>query len=421
MSKLSLEEYHLSNFIAQNGHAQIEHVDDKFVIKNLWSEEEINLVVEVSDTEILELLNKIKIVPNYDAIFFIESNRIEFVLGFVLKEKLEIENHFSSRSFTLDFNKHSIKGQFKEPSEEFWSIAKIFKREPSAMPDAMRQMMPFTDYLKDDLPERLAKYFENRVPLNFHLENISISEEVDFEQLFRHINTLFHYYDRDSVLIMVRDDKISENEEKQKSLDLIEGHFPSRLSVTKIDDIILRLLETARESSVRMKFLYYYQVIEYSSHTYIDEKVKTKLRKQLRDPSIVSCTDDKISELFSTIIDLNHHDDVKIRKVVEDYIDPELLWKEISLNKDFFSKTISFDGGFNLNSIISESTDLASWQSMWHPKLIDSLTKIRNCIVHARERREDKVILPSHANNKKLAFFTLIIERIAESIALKHV
>jgi len=169
-----------------------------------------------------------------------------------------------------------------------------------------------------------------------------------------------------------------------------------------------------------MSFLYYYQVIEYLSHTYTDEVVKKKLTKLLRNPSIVSCSDQKISEIFNTVIDLNHNDDVKMRNIVESYIEPETIWREIELNIDFFSKPVVFDGGFELKAMISETTDKSSWSSMWHPKLIDSLTKIRNCIVHARERRENKVILPSSENNLKLAYFNNLIARIAEIIAIKH-
>lgn len=418
----SLIDYNFEKFQKLNPHAEIIHEGDEFIIKELWLEERINFCISTKDQETIDLLNKIKIIPKYDAIFYVDENRIEFLLGFIPEEKLEQENHFSHREFNLDFNELSIKCKFDKPSDSFWSLAKIFTREPGPMPDAMTQMSPFSDFLRmEDLPERIQRFFENRVPINFHITDIKINNETNFEQLFSHINILFHYYDRKSVIIQIRKDQTSEKEDdKPKNLELVEGHFPSHLAITNIDDIILQLLDTARESSTRMKFLYYYQVIEYSSHTYIDESVKTKLRKQLRDPSIVTCSDDKIAELFNTIIDLNHHDDVKIKKVVEDYTDPELLWRELELNKEFFSSITSFEGGFVLNPLIADSTDLNSWKTMWHPKLIDSITKIRNCIVHARERRENKVILPSSSNNKKLEFYTLLIERIAESIALKH-
>ena len=72
------------------------------------------------------------------------------------------------------------------------------------------------------------------------------------------------------------------------------------------------------ESSTRMSFLYYYQVIEYLSHTYTDEVVKKKLTKLLRKPidcGVVQIK--KISEIFNTVIDLNHNDDVKMRNIVE--------------------------------------------------------------------------------------------------------
>jgi hypothetical protein len=52
------------------------------------------------------------------------------------------------------------------------------------------------------------------------------------------------------------------------------------------------------------------------------------------------------------------------------------------------------------------------------PNLYDQLTKIRNSLVHARERRENKVILPSRKNNQKIARIEPVIARVAQQIAL---
>ena len=50
--------------------------------------------------------------------------------------------------------------------------------------------------------------------------------------------------------------------------------------------------------------------------------------------------------------------------------------------------------------------------------VFDYLTKIRNALVHARERRENKVILPSRRNDIKLNRIRTVIARIAEQIAI---
>lgn len=56
------------------------------------------------------------------------------------------------------------------------------------------------------------------------------------------------------------------------------------------------------------------------------------------------------------------------------------------------------------------------WNTMWTPKLIDHFTKIRNCIVHAREKRENKVILPTKQNDLLLFHYIPILDRMARQL-----
>ena len=56
---------------------------------------------------------------------------------------------------------------------------------------------------------------------------------------------------------------------------------------------------------------------------------------------------------------------------------------------------------------------------MWMPKTFDLLTKIRNVLVHAREKRESKGILPTRHNEAILRRYIPLIRRIAEQLALK--
>ena len=50
----------------------------------------------------------------------------------------------------------------------------------------------------------------------------------------------------------------------------------------------------------------------------------------------------------------------------------------------------------------------------------ERLEKIRNVLVHARESRENCVILPSEENDNKLLPYLCLIRRIAETIAFRY-
>ena len=121
-----------------------------------------------------------------------------------------------------------------------------------------------------------------------------------------------------------------------------------------IDEIIMKLIDVARGSNPRFSFLYYYQVCEYAGYYYIDENSKRELRRFLKDPALVNCGEEKVSELFSILTELNHSDDVKIKKVIEEYCDPKILWREISNDKEFFSEDHEFEGGFSIKALIAK-------------------------------------------------------------------
>jgi hypothetical protein len=151
----------------------------------------------------------------------------------------------------------------------------------------------------------------------------------------------------------------------------------------------------------------------------MDDKVKNSLRTFLKDPAVVNCGEAHISELISIFSELTHNDDVKMRKVIEENVDPRVIWKEVAHDKAFFASDQTFEGGFVSASMIASDTTAETWKAMWMPKTYDVMTKIRNALVHARERRENKVILPTRANNQKVGRYVPILRRIAEQLALK--
>jgi hypothetical protein len=135
---------------------------------------------------------------------------------------------------------------------------------------------------------------------------------------------------------------------------------------------------------------------------------------------MVSCAEDKLTQLFVFLSDINHGDDVKMKRVIEEYCNSSVIWKEIDNDKDSFATALSFDGGFEISPLISRDTSAETWSTMWMPKLYDHLTKIRNCLVHAREKRQSNVILPTLDNNIKIKIYLPVIARIAEQIALNR-
>lgn len=297
----------------------------------------------------------------------------------------------------------------------------MYRRLPfEGVTQAVPQLIAFRDFQRiDGLPPSAQKYFENRVPRSFFVKPSIPLKDVDWASLSRHLNLVMAYYDRRSPQIVLRDKADGVKGTTVESLRYTEGRFPGELSVRACDEILLRLLEVARSSSPRFSFIYCFQVLEYAGFYFVDAKSKSALSRLLRTPSFIDRADERIGELLSILTDVAQNDDVRIRRVVEEYCDPRSLWYEIAQDRDFFSTDTTFDGGFVLPKLIARDTSEDTWCTMWMPKLVDQITRIRNCLVHAREKRECRVILPTNGNDQKLERYLPLIRRVAEQIVLR--
>ena len=404
----------LAKFQASNPHVQIRSTGEAIVIEKPWGAEDTIILCDLDDQLFFKELNEITLNPVFDAIFHSETNEAEFIFAF-----LDPEESYCDREFTMHFDGNAIDCSFREPSDRFMSLAlRTMNVLSDARAQTVRQIRMFRDYQRlDEISERATKYFEGKVPRNFFVK--LPSPDIDLVKFSYHMNFIHSYYDRHAPEIVVREEsKPGLIEASNSPVRFINTEFPKQFSIGLMDEIILQLIRVARASSSRQAYIYYYQVIEYSGHYFVDDKAKTQIKKMLRDPAVIDCDDNKIGELFSLLIDVNHNDDVKMRRMIEETVNPEIIWTEIENDIEFFSSPVTFEGGFVLAPLVSGDTTATAWKTMWMPKLFDQLTKIRNCLVHARERRENKVILPTDSNNNLIGRYIPIIERVARQISL---
>lgn len=415
------EDLHVAQFKHNNSHCQYAVEDELFIIECPWGADDSRLAFPITDHELIRDLNNVILNPQFDAIFHIDTNEIEFIYGYNDPEEEPFKLH-ADRSFEIVLDGTKYTCRFDGPTDRLMNIARGFRRLPSESGEVVvPQLLAFRDAQKlDKLPKRGQEYFEGRVARNFFVKPDKPFAEIDIELIARHINFASSYYDRRAPNITIRKNDGDVEKERKKQLQLIEREFPESLTMPILDDFMLQLIEVARQTSPRFAFVYYYQVIEYAGFYFLDSKAKRDLRQLLRDPSLINCAEDKVEQLFVFLADLSHGDDVKMKKVIEEYCDPKIIWRDVINDKEFFTSSIAFDGGFELASLIAEDTSEQTWCTMWMPKLYDHLTKIRNCLVHARERRQSNVILPSRSNTRKIEAYVHVIARVAEQIALNR-
>lgn len=409
----------LKKFTKNNPHCEISIDDNTLIINKPWGYSDILLKEKIDNHRFIKDLNNIKLDPRFDAICHLDKNKIEFIFSYVNPERA-IDKTILNRSFELNHQGKAFKCYFKKPTKRLFRIAKYSESLPSEeITTSVPQIKPFRDVQNlEKFPPYVKEFFDIREPRSFFIEHKDIFS-ICLEDLTRNLNFISHYYDRLSPEVIIKQKDSLPTSEVKKQRQFIENQFPTKLVVSPLDEVILKLLEVARASKARTAYLYYYQIFEYAGDNYIDEQVKISLKKVLKDPSFINFDNEKIAELFHLLTDLNHQDDVKMKKVIEYNCNPSKLWVEIENDKVFFSKDIVFDGGLRIKALIAQDTTKETWETMWMPKLFDTLTKIRNALVHARERREKKVIMPTKQNDDKLLRILPLIARTAEEVAIK--
>ncbi len=409
----------LSQFIKNNAHARIVYDDKngKIIIERPWDTDDIKISLDADDEEAIRDLNNIVINPLFDAIIHIDINQAEFIYGF-LDPNDKTDSLIMNRKFDVFLNGQKFTCSFKEPTNRILLLSKGFQRQPMLLRNRpVPQITFFRDYQSREI-SYIQKYFEHKMPRNFFIYPEKPINEVDLVKVARNINFIMRYYDRESPLIVIRQKDEKSDKVRHAPKQMIEDQFPNVVAIREMDDYLLQLLEIARETTPRFAFVYYYQVIEYAAFNYLDSKAKKDLRQLLRNPTVIECDDSDLSELFAFLCEKMENDDVKMQKIIEEYCNPSIIWKEIENDKDFFSKSIKFEGEVEVFPLIASDTTEETWKTMWMPIMYQYFTKIRNSIVHAREKRQSNVISPCEKNSLLISRILPIIRRTAEMIAI---
>ena len=111
-------------------------------------------------------------------------------------------------------------------------------------------------------------------------------------------------------------------------------------------------------------------------------------------------------------------------KTIKYYVDIDDIAYDINTNIGYFSQDIDFIWWFSVDSIIDTKTkDVSDIDQNYKKKFFDSLIgniwDIRNVLVHAREKRELRIISPSTDNDKKLLPYLYVLRRIVEYIMIR--
>ena len=231
------------------------------------------------------------------------------------------------------------------------------------------------------------------------------------------------YFDRDTPSVQIFQKSYKKENFKVPCYSLFDT-FPDTINGTEIDNILLEIITVANNTAEnRLSFIFYYQILEYASYYYLKSDIKDKLKTLLKQPDISYNSE----EYSKTIIEefknhyKNNDDKAKLDMLISEHVLLKDVKIELENNIDFFSKEIEFEGGFKLNPIMkNELTGIEQLPENTIKTIKENIVNIRNSLVHLRESRENKIILPTAKNDDLLTPYLYLLRRIAEKTIIER-
>ena len=275
-----------------------------------------------------------------------------------------------------------FKCRFSPASKSLLTLAKYFEEKDESETD-YRNLRMFRDYEKrDQMPVFIKKYFDNKTPVSFYVQGDF--KGVDYVSFAKHFNFYTSYYDRGFPHIVIHE-KQDVKKFARPCYFRAKGTFPKKICMGKIDPIILNTLLVARTtSSIRLQYIFYFQILEFCAYYNLNAEQFSRLRNILAQPDIAEDIDRYAKTLAETFRDyFKHNDDsARMQKLLEQYCVAADVRFEIESFKDYFAADLHFDGGFSLPPLIK---DVSVFESATNDQILkpirENIEKIRNVIV----------------------------------------
>ena len=395
------------NLVFETEHINVEH---------LWSDSTFMCRFKIDED--FECLENLFLPLELAAIYHTDSKTIEFIYAPIGKDDKLVNRKFSFYYKGLEFI-----AEFKEPSESLILLANGFREVGIGTLTNYRNLSKFRDYYKQEsMPNFVKNYFGEKTPIVFSINGPFDKIDLDFVGFSKNLNFYLDYHDRKSPWILIYEQERDAEKYKVPCYNN-DVEFPSVINTREIDPVLVDLFGVAKmTSNYRLKFLFYFQVLEYCSYYHLTEEFKKKLTNIIKRPDLLvnsSYYGKLITEEFKDNFKLND-DSAKLEKLIFEYISLDDIKMEIFDNSEYFIKDITFDGGFVISALISKIEELDTPSKHILKTIKTNVEKIRNVLVHIRESRENKIILPTKRNTNLLLPYLHLVKRIAEKVAIQY-
>lgn len=408
----------LQAFFERNEHSEVVY-DDKekrFILKKPWGDDSIEFVINDDDDKIVAALNGIYLPGRYSAIYHNEAQRLE-VLYFVFTDTQKLDE-FLNRKFDFFFRGEKIPCGFDLSSAELLHIAKHARPVGNFGRTGYRNLMAYLTYAivnedeaGSEIPEEQAAPYKDGTPISFWID-VGPWNDDNVLALIEHLNFYMSYYDRESPMVLIHAptaDSPQETPQKRFPIDV----FPSTINGREIDRHLLHLWQASTQGDPARRFLYSYQIIEYSAFYLLEDEISKSIIRLLSAPEVMSRPQEVALQLIEAVSESKLSDPQKIEQVLRKAVRPDTVWGQIEQNRTAFSAATRFEGGHEIKPLIKDTWQAADFATAWPDSFARTIRTIRNALSHGREQRMTSVIAPTVANMRLLRNWVPVISAAA--------
>lgn len=401
----------LKKFGLTNPESALTNDDGHVIIDNPWGDETISINVSAKATALMKALNSLRLPPRFSAIWHLDTKDIEFIYA-----PIHETSHERQRSFEFRWKGKVYVCEFSDSSNRLTLLVggTRFVKPPSDTNH--RNVANLNRFLRITRKDNHDGTISTFKVTSFWVRNVELEED-ELVSFARHLNFYMRHFDRHSPIIMIHGEPVVEKSDLPVRYPY--GDFPKSIIGNDLDPFLLSLWESSVLSADPYRaFLYSYQIIEYAAFYYLKDEVDRAIKRILLSPDLPSTIDNSSRQILDTLVEERSSDESKFNSVVLQCVDPKKVWAQIEPRIQIFSKPTEFVGGISISPLVNADWNLKDWETSWHPKLPDTLRKIRNAIVHAREQRQVRTLSPNAKNQHLLRPWVAIISELALQVIL---
>lgn len=402
----------LEGFLSRNPEAEVQAGKREPLVTRPWDEEGIEIPFSSDCDELVTSLNNVRLPPRFTAIWHDATSEFEIIFTVLRKD-----NPLLDRSFHFEHGKDSFSCSFGPSSQILREIARLARPSGNSSSTGFRNLQPYYRFERVLKANPDAEYIQNGCPTSFWIRGIEEYNDDSIENLVLHLNFYMSCFDPETPRILIHDDAISSR--KQKGLRRPHAtSFPTVVSGREIEQHLLILWESAQEGDPFLRFIRYYQILEYAGFYYIRNHIRQEVARAIAAPDAKARPEQVAQQVLDAIAEERRGDKEKINAMIKDCVKPQEMWDILEDSLSDYAKDVELDGGFILPALVHPSTGYPEFAKTWSTRFAENLHRVRNALVHARESRQATTIAPTTINRRRLVPWLLPLHHTAARVIL---